>query len=290
MPDDKERGSELVTTGEAASIADVSRQAVLQAERSGKLVAARKGERGEHLFERQVVVAWARTVRKRGGSAPLSSADGRRSVPSRAVQRAGEGVRSSPAGASPSDGAVPASAVEALVLQAAGSEVVEQYRAVLLEDLANRRLAAEVARERIQLDRLRIEVDRRTLERELRRAERPNNVRQVLERFSLWLAKEHGKSAEVDTVVGFARRMIEAVGDDVVADLARGAARLEESYSRTTTRWSAWLKSKNLPATDRGAHDEFVRIWTEEAARRPEPNSVEVASSPTSCTRQARKT
>lgn len=160
-----------------------------------------------------------------------------------------------------------APALEALLDRVASPKVLEQYEAMLLDEIANRRLAAEVARERIELDRMKIRVERRTLERDLRQAERANNVRQLLERFNGWRTRQGTTHDDTVTILRLGQRVLDALGDDLVAEAARGGTLFEDAYLRARSAWGLWLETSGLQGTDPKAHDQFARIWITEMMR-----------------------
>jgi hypothetical protein len=227
---------DLVTTAEAAVLAGTSRQAVLQASRSksGKLPVARQGPHGEKLFERPVVIAWAATVRKSSGRRRPGAGTASRAAPARSARaEPSAGSRTADGRSATGIAPVPPAVLDALLEKVTSPEVLAEYRAVLLDDAAARRLAAKAAFERVECDRLKVQADRRRLERELHKEERENNVRQIVGRFERWVSSPSGRPGEdAQRLVGLGRQVLGFVGDERVAELAAGGASFEQAFLR----------------------------------------------------------
>jgi hypothetical protein len=274
--DDKVPESDLVSCREAAKLADVSRQAVIQAAKDGRLEVVGWGPRGRQLLRRHQVDEWKKTVRRVNRRLP----DGEmRGAPGEKPERR---AGSDPSAPPPTRPGSPAAGIRdrssrvlskvvaaELVAQILTPAVAEQHRAALLAEAANRLAAAEIEKERLDMERREVELRQQKVELELRkveierrRVERDNNVRQLRERVAAWLSMPPAfpKAAAV-IMLPLSDRVFAALGDDAVANAAAAGSVIEHALGAGCSEWNVWSEETDVLLSDPRGQDELVRLW-----------------------------
>jgi hypothetical protein len=280
VADERTRIPDLVSCKEAAELAGVSRQAVLQAADRGQLTVVVRGPRGKLMFDRRQVLEWKKTVRRVNRRphdtepiAPSAVAPKRDESPSPTVP-----PRSRRKGPAARDGVRPAGILSADLLERMATQVLtpaiaEELQAALKVEATNHRRVAEVEGEQIEVRHHEVELrlqqvdlGLRKVEMERNRIERDNNVRQLRDRFSAWFANRADWSGPTRVIVSqLLSELLLALGDDAVARAAAAGNSIEGALIAGRSEWNAWTKNTGVPLADLRGRSEFLRLWISNA-------------------------